>query len=106
MPKPTTLATGQITKADQLEVELHRPADLPAFVLIKWPGAPSVAAADDDSFDRLVAAEYLAASRPRALPTSELPAVMGASSSAVGGQCRARQRRQTTSASPAVTTTI
>ena len=28
MPKPTTLATGQINKSDQLDVELHRPAGL------------------------------------------------------------------------------
>ena len=53
-----TLAAGQLNASDQLEVELHRPADLPAFVLIKWPAAPSVASADDDSFDRLVAAVY------------------------------------------------
>ena len=58
MPKSTTLATGQLNKSDQLEIELHRPADLPAFVLVKWPAAPSVASADDDSFDRLVAAVY------------------------------------------------
>ena len=58
MSKVTPLASGQINKSDQLEVELHRPADLPAFVLIKWPAAPSVAAVDNDSFDRLVAAVY------------------------------------------------
>ena len=40
MPKPTTLATGQLNNSDQLEVELHRPADMPAFILIKWPAAP------------------------------------------------------------------
>ena len=39
-----TLASGQLNKSDQLEVELHRPADLPAFILIKWPVAPSVLA--------------------------------------------------------------
>ena len=32
---PKTLASGQLNKSDQLEVELHRPADLPAFILIK-----------------------------------------------------------------------
>ena len=40
MPKPkspVTLASGQLNKSDQLEVELHRPADLPAFILINWP---------------------------------------------------------------------
>ena len=56
MPKPTTLASGQLNKSDQLTVELHEPADLPAFVLIKWPAAPSVATLDN--FDKLVAATY------------------------------------------------
>jgi hypothetical protein len=56
VPKPTTLATGQLNKSDQIEVELHRPADLPAFVLVKWPAAPSVAS--PDTFDNLVAAVY------------------------------------------------
>jgi hypothetical protein len=56
VPKPTTLASGQLNKSDQLEVELHRPADLPAFILIKWPPAPSVASLDN--FDNLVAAVY------------------------------------------------
>jgi hypothetical protein len=39
-----TLASAPITKVDQLEVELHRPATEPAFILIKWPGlgAPTV----------------------------------------------------------------
>jgi hypothetical protein len=38
------LASAPITNADQLEVELHRPASEPAFVLIKWSGlgAPTV----------------------------------------------------------------
>ena len=53
---PVSLASGKVTTADQLEVELHRPADLPAFILIKWPTAPSVATLE--SFDRLVAAVY------------------------------------------------
>ena len=56
MPKPTTLAAGQLNKSDQLEVELHRPADLPAFILVKWPAAPSVAS--PDNFADLVAAVY------------------------------------------------
>ena len=55
MPQPTTLATGQLNKSDQLTVELHEPATGPPFILIVWPLAPSVARADDDSFDRLVA---------------------------------------------------
>ena len=48
-----TLATGQLKKSDQLDVELHRPADLPAFILVKWPSAPSVAG--PDTFADLVA---------------------------------------------------
>jgi hypothetical protein len=56
VPKPMTLAAGQLTKSDQLEVELHRPADLPAFILVKWPAAPSVASLD--TFDNLVAAAF------------------------------------------------
>ena len=54
MPKPTTLAAGQLNKADQIEIELHRPADLPAFVLVKWPSAPSVASPDNFA-DRVAA---------------------------------------------------
>jgi hypothetical protein len=49
----TTLATGQLNKSDQLDVELHRPADLPAFILVKWPSAPS-----PDTFADLVAATF------------------------------------------------
>ena len=56
MPKLTTLASGQLNKSDQLDVELHRPADLPAFILIKWPAAPS--GASPDSFADLVAAVF------------------------------------------------
>ena len=58
MPKSTTLtlASGQLNKSDQLDVELHRPADLPAFILVKWPAAPSVTSLDN--FDNLVAAVY------------------------------------------------
>jgi hypothetical protein len=37
------LAEGSISKADTLRVELHRPSDNPAFVLMVWPAAPSVA---------------------------------------------------------------
>jgi hypothetical protein len=56
VPKPTTLAIGQINKSDQLEIELHRPADLPAFILVRWPDAPSVAS--PDNFTDLVAAVF------------------------------------------------
>ena len=63
MPKRTTLASGQLNKSDQIEVELHRPADLPAFILVKWPAAPSVASLDN--FDALVAAVYRTLSTAR-----------------------------------------
>ena len=56
MPKPTTLAAGQLNKSDQLEIELHRPSDLPAFILVKWPAAPSVV--NPDNFADLVAATF------------------------------------------------
>jgi hypothetical protein len=56
MSKVTELASGQITKGDRLEVELHRPADLPVSILVKWPAAPSVAS--PDNFSDLVAAVF------------------------------------------------
>ena len=64
--QPTTVTSGAINKSDQIEVELHRPADLPAFVLVKWPSAPSVARPDD--FSDLVAAVFrVLADAPRRL---------------------------------------
>ena len=39
---PVVLASGQVTSADLLRLELHRPLDAPAFVLVRWPEAPSV----------------------------------------------------------------
>ena len=42
MSNVTILATGRITAADQLSVELVQPTDAPMVILIKWPGAPSV----------------------------------------------------------------
>ena len=53
-------------KSDQLDVELHRPADLPAFILVKWPSAPSVAG--PDTFGNLVTAVFrVLADAPRHL---------------------------------------
>ena len=37
-----TLASGQITAADQLSIELVQATETPAAILIRWPGAPSV----------------------------------------------------------------
>ena len=50
------MGTGLITAADQIAVELLRPADLPPFILVKWPAAPSVTSLDN--FDNLLAAVY------------------------------------------------
>ena len=37
-----TLASGQITLADQLSIELVRAKETPAVILLRWPAAPSV----------------------------------------------------------------
>jgi hypothetical protein len=42
---------------------VHVSADLPAFILVKWPAAPSVAS--PDTFDNLVAAVYRTLSTAR-----------------------------------------
>jgi hypothetical protein len=36
------LASGQITQADQLIVELIQATETPTTILIRWPAAPSV----------------------------------------------------------------
>lgn len=36
------LATGQITTADRLSVELVEAVETPAVILLRWPAAPSV----------------------------------------------------------------
>ena len=38
----TSLASGQVTAADQLKVELVQSLETPAAILISWPDAPSV----------------------------------------------------------------
>ncbi len=42
MSKTTTLASGQITPADALLVELRESDDFPTTIMITWPQAPSV----------------------------------------------------------------
>ena len=37
-----TLASGQITAADQLTIELVQATETPAVILLRWPAAPSV----------------------------------------------------------------
>jgi hypothetical protein len=44
--KSTTLASGQITNHDHLTIELVKASDTPPAVLIRWPEAPSVLAAN------------------------------------------------------------
>ena len=36
----------QVTKSDQLTIELRHPPDTPAFVLLRWPEHPSVTSTD------------------------------------------------------------
>ncbi len=38
----TPLATGNVTSADVLTIELVTPPDTPSVILVRWPGAPSV----------------------------------------------------------------
>ncbi len=42
MSKVTQLATGQITTADSVTIELIEVIETPAVVLIRWPGMPTV----------------------------------------------------------------
>lgn len=67
VPQPTTLASGQLNNSGQLDVELHRPPDLPAFILIKWPAAPSVATTDPRAIAEMARAvvRVLAAAQTR-----------------------------------------
>ena len=39
---PIVLASGQVTRADRLTIELHQPTDNPPVIMINWPLAPSV----------------------------------------------------------------
>ena len=42
MSNVTPLATGQITPADKLTIELVQAIETPTTILIRWPGAPTV----------------------------------------------------------------
>ena len=48
MSKVTPLASGQVTAADTLSVELVETIETPTVVLLRWPAAPSVT--DPDEF--------------------------------------------------------
>jgi hypothetical protein len=50
------LASGSITKADMLRVELHQPIGSPAFVLLVWPAAPTVTNANMKAIATIAAA--------------------------------------------------
>ena len=41
--KAIELASGKITRTDSLTVELVKPIDMPAVVMIRWPRQPSIA---------------------------------------------------------------
>ena len=42
MSKTTTLATGRISGAEIITVQLVEPVDAPTVIMIRWPGQPSV----------------------------------------------------------------
>ena len=42
MGQATVLASGEINQSDVLEVELVRPLDMPAVIVIRWPGQPTI----------------------------------------------------------------
>ena len=48
MSKVTTLASGHVTTADTMSVELVETIETPTVVLLRWPAAPSVS--DPDKF--------------------------------------------------------
>jgi hypothetical protein len=52
----TGAESGRDNQADQIQVELHQPADMPTFILVNWPTGPSVAS--PDNFSDLVAAVF------------------------------------------------
>jgi hypothetical protein len=53
---PIVLASGQITRADTLRVELHEPISTPSFVLLIWPAAPTVTNANPKALANITAA--------------------------------------------------
>ena len=56
MSKVTQLAAGQITRTDALSVELFKPSDAPAVILVRWPQAPSVLAPTPKAIANIAAA--------------------------------------------------
>ncbi len=46
MSKLIELASGQLSNSDRLVIVLSQPDDMPQSVIIHWPSAPTVVAAD------------------------------------------------------------
>jgi hypothetical protein len=72
MSKVIELASGQITPADRLTVELVKPTDMPAIVRIRWPQMPSI------TNPRQFTAVANAAMRILATATTKLAAIRAA----------------------------
>ena len=64
MAKVTSLASVQITPADQLTIELVQATETPTTILIRWPDAPSVS--DPRNFAAVAAAVTETFARARA----------------------------------------
>ena len=62
---PIVLAAGQITRADRLTIELVKPPDMPAAVLIKWPPARSVVEPNPKALASVAASLSGSWARPR-----------------------------------------
>ena len=64
MSKVTPLASGQVTAADTLSVELVETIETPTVVLLRWPAAPSVT--DPDKFPTVAGAVVAVLAEARA----------------------------------------
>jgi hypothetical protein len=50
---PIVLASGAITPDDSPRVELHQPIGSPAFILVRWPEAPSITSTEPKALARM-----------------------------------------------------
>ena len=64
MSKVTPLASGHVTTADTLSVELVETIETPTVVLLRWPAAPSVT--DPDKFPTVAGAVVAVLAEARA----------------------------------------
>jgi len=69
MSKVTELASGQITRTDALTIDLVKPVDMPAVIMIRWPVQPTI------SDPRQFTAAANAAMRILATATTQLAAI-------------------------------